>query len=84
VNNITKFDYDIRSQVVIKLPEDLEAEQAKAELARAEQEAKEAKESKEAAGSEAMEGNNNRMATKEEVSILITSHYKFYLTLQSS
>nr|NP_001036342.1 menin 1, isoform C [Drosophila melanogaster]NP_523498.2 menin 1, isoform A [Drosophila melanogaster]AAF52480.3 menin 1, isoform A [Drosophila melanogaster]ABI31296.1 menin 1, isoform C [Drosophila melanogaster] len=68
VNNITKFDYDIRSQVVIKLPEDLEAEQAKAELARAEQEAKEAKESKEAAGSEAMEGNNNRMATKEEKS----------------
>ncbi|KMY88697.1 menin [Drosophila simulans] len=68
VNNITKFDYDIRSQVVIKLPEDLEAEQAKAELARAEQEAKEAKESKEAAGSEALEGNNNRLVTKEEKS----------------
>ncbi|EDW51958.1 menin [Drosophila sechellia] len=68
VNNITKFDYDIRSQVVIKLPEDLEAEQAKAELARAEQEAKEAKQSKEAAGSEALEGNNNRPVTKEEKS----------------
>ncbi|XP_043662985.1 menin [Drosophila teissieri] len=70
VNNITKFDYDIRSQVVIKLPEDLEAEQAKAELARAEQEAKEAKdkESKEAAGSEALEGNNNRLVAKEEKS----------------
>ncbi|XP_033154620.1 menin [Drosophila mauritiana] len=68
VNNITKFDYDIRSQVVIKLPEDLEAEQAKAELARAELEAKEAKESKEAAGSEALEGNNNRLVTKEEKS----------------
>lgn len=30
VTNITKFDHDIRSQVVIKLPEDLEAEQAAA------------------------------------------------------
>ncbi|TDG46450.1 hypothetical protein AWZ03_007106 [Drosophila navojoa] len=30
VTNITKFDYDIRSQVVIKLPEDVEAEQAAA------------------------------------------------------
>ncbi|XP_039486741.1 menin [Drosophila santomea] len=68
VNNITKFDYDIRSQVVIKLPEDLEAEQAKAELARAEQEAKEAKESKEATGAEALEGNNNKLVTKEEKS----------------
>ncbi|EDV59178.1 menin [Drosophila erecta] len=73
VNNITKFDYDIRSQVVIKLPEDLEAEQAKAEQAkaeqaRAEQEAKEAKESKEATGSEALEGNNNKLVTKEEKS----------------
>ncbi|XP_017059266.1 menin [Drosophila ficusphila] len=66
VNNITKFDYDIRSQVVIKLPEDLEAEQAKAEQARAEQEAKEAKESKEATGSEALEGNNNTLVKKEE------------------
>ncbi|XP_017014708.2 menin [Drosophila takahashii] len=66
VNNITKFDYDIRSQVVIKLPEDLEAEQARAELARAEQEAKEAKESKEATGSEALEGNNNTLVKKEE------------------
>ncbi|EDW87790.1 menin [Drosophila yakuba] len=68
VNNITKFDYDIRSQVVIKLPEDLEAEQAKAELARAVHEAKEAKESKEATGAEALEGNNNKLVTKEEKS----------------
>ncbi|XP_020804534.1 menin isoform X2 [Drosophila serrata] len=62
VNNITKFDYDIRSQVVIKLPEDLEAEQAKAE--------QEAKESREAAvgSSEATEGitNNNTVVKKEE------------------
>ncbi|KAH8351607.1 hypothetical protein KR059_009308 [Drosophila kikkawai] len=66
VNNITKFDYDIRSQVVIKLPEDLEAEQAKAE--------QEAKESREAAtlasggSSEAAEGinNNNTVVKKEE------------------
>ncbi|XP_017019299.1 menin [Drosophila kikkawai] len=66
VNNITKFDYDIRSQVVIKLPEDLEAEQAKAE--------QEAKESREAAAvasggsSEAAEGinNNNTVVKKEE------------------
>ncbi|KAH8255487.1 hypothetical protein KR038_004492 [Drosophila bunnanda] len=64
VNNITKFDYDIRSQVVIKLPEDLEAEQAKAE--------QEAKESREAAvgSSEATEGitNNNTVVKKEEKS----------------
>ncbi|XP_044315755.1 menin [Drosophila rhopaloa] len=71
VNNITKFDYDIRSQVVIKLPEDLEAEQAKAEQARAEQakaeqEAREARESNEATGSDALEGNNNTMVKKEE------------------
>ncbi|XP_017069904.2 LOW QUALITY PROTEIN: menin [Drosophila eugracilis] len=66
VNNITKFDFDIRSQVVIKLPEDLVAEQAKAEQARAEQEAKEAKESKEATGLEALEGNNNTLVKKEE------------------
>ncbi|KAI8038048.1 hypothetical protein M5D96_009089 [Drosophila gunungcola] len=68
VNNITKFDYDIRSQVVIKLPEDLEAEQAKAEQARGEQEAREAKDSKEATGSEALEGNNNTLLKKEEKS----------------
>ncbi|KAH8241865.1 hypothetical protein KR026_008016 [Drosophila bipectinata] len=66
VNNITKFDYDIRSQVVIKLPEDMETEQAKAQAqAQAEQEAKE---SKEAAGSEALEGNNNMVVKKEEKS----------------
>ncbi|KAH8281931.1 hypothetical protein KR054_004179 [Drosophila jambulina] len=55
VNNITKFDYDIRSQVVIKLPEDLEAEQAKAE-----QEAKEAPETTEGTN------NNNSVIKKEE------------------
>ncbi|EDV33447.1 uncharacterized protein Dana_GF20766 [Drosophila ananassae] len=66
VNNITKFDYDIRSQVVIKLPEDMETEQAKAQAqAQAEQEAKE---TKEAAGSEALEGNNNMVVKKEEKS----------------
>lgn len=66
VNNITKFDYDIRSQVVIKLPEDVEAEQFKAAL--------EAKKAAAAAAAEAalhLEGNNNNNNTlvkKEEVS----------------
>ncbi|KAH8298134.1 hypothetical protein KR018_007351 [Drosophila ironensis] len=74
VNNITKFDYDIRSQVVIKLPEDIESEQAKAKAqaqAQAQAQAKadqEAKESKEAASSEALEGNNNTVVKKEEKS----------------
>ncbi|XP_064537376.1 menin [Drosophila montana] len=61
VTNITKFDYDIRSQVVIKLPEDLEAEQAAALEAK-----------KAAAAAEAslhLEGNNNNnntVAKKDE------------------
>ncbi|KAL7741401.1 hypothetical protein ACLKA6_013837 [Drosophila palustris] len=69
VNNITKFDYDIRSQVVIKLPEDLEAEQAAA---------LEAKRATAAAAAAAtiesslhLEGNNNNNITvvkKEEKS----------------
>lgn len=67
VNNITKFDYDIRSQVVIKLPEDVEAEQLQAAL--------EAKKAAAVAAAEAalhFEGNNNNNNTlvkKEEVSI---------------
>ncbi|XP_034474983.1 menin [Drosophila innubila] len=60
VNNITKFDYDIRSQVVIKLPEDLEAEQAAA------LEAKRAMAAAAAAAAESslhFEGNNNNNNT---------------------
>ncbi|KAH8377248.1 hypothetical protein KR093_004458 [Drosophila rubida] len=54
VNNITKFDYDIRSQVVIKLPEDLEAEEAAKKAAAA---------VAAAAAAAAEEGNNNNNNT---------------------
>ncbi|SPP81465.1 menin [Drosophila guanche] len=63
VNNITKFDYDIRSQVVIKLPEDLEAEQAQAAALEAKEAAAAAAA---AAAAEALEGNNNTVVKKDE------------------
>lgn len=57
VNNITKFDYDVRSQVVIKTPEEeFKQRQKENEMA-----AKEA-----AANSQIVEGNNN-LVKKEEV-----------------
>ncbi|EDW71247.1 menin isoform X1 [Drosophila virilis] len=74
VTNITKFDYDIRSQVVIKLPEDLEAEQAAA-LEAKKAAAAAAAATTAAAAAEAtlhLEGNNNNnnntLAKKDEKS----------------
>ncbi|ALC38587.1 Mnn1 [Drosophila busckii] len=58
VNNITKFDYDIRSQVVIKLPEDIEAEQAAALEAK--------KESSQEGNNNNNNVNNNTLSKKDE------------------
>ncbi|XP_060666651.1 menin [Drosophila nasuta] len=62
VNNITKFDYDIRSQVVIKLPEDLEAEEAAKKAAAAAAVAAAAA----AAAEEGNNNNNNTVVKKDE------------------
>ncbi|XP_068140252.1 menin [Drosophila tropicalis] len=72
VNNITKFDYDVRSQVMIKLPEDLEAEQQQAAAAAAAAEAAKQEEAKREAALLQLEGNNNininSMVKKDEKS----------------
>ncbi|KAH8271918.1 hypothetical protein KR044_010892 [Drosophila immigrans] len=66
VNNITKFDYDIRSQVVIKLPEDLEAEEAARKAAAAVAAAATAAAAAAAAAEEGNNNNNNTLVKKDE------------------
>lgn len=64
VNNITKFDYDIRSQVVIKVPEDETPSESTATTS--EKEINEAK--KEIFNVQnTLEGNNNVLLKKDEV-----------------
>lgn len=63
VNNICKFDYDVRSQVVIKVPEDEPQAVRKSFTAN---ESEEAKTNKFTDSGQHVEGNNN-LVKKEEV-----------------